>query len=255
MSKIDRIGEKRLNNFGSEMIIEKYRNANDIDVFFPEYNWIFKHNKYTNFKRGYIKCPYEKRICGIGYLGEGKYSVNKNNKNTRCFKIWSHMLERCYNYQNLHHRNHVYECCTVCEGWHNYQNFAKWYEENYYKIGKEEMNLDKDILIKGNKIYSPDTCCFVPQRINKLFTKSNALRGEYPIGVNYSEIKNKFISRCNIGNGKRMFLGHFDNMYDAFMAYKTYKEKLIKKIADEHESLIPQKLYEAMYRYEVEITD
>ena len=65
--------------------------------------------------------------------------------------------------------------CSVYEGWHNFQNFAKWYEDNYYEIEEEQMHLDKDILVKGNKVYSPDTCVFVPETINGLFVKSNAI--------------------------------------------------------------------------------
>ena len=75
MSKKDRIGEESINNFGSKMIIKEYRNATDIDVYFPEYNWIAKNKQYNNFKNGCVKCPYERRSYGIGYLGEGKYNT------------------------------------------------------------------------------------------------------------------------------------------------------------------------------------
>ena len=75
MSKIDRTGEERLNTFGSKMIIKKYRKAIDIDVYFPEYDWIFEHATYQTFKNGTIKCPYERKIYGVGYLGEGKYKT------------------------------------------------------------------------------------------------------------------------------------------------------------------------------------
>ena len=74
---IDRTGEERLNNFGSRMIIKEYRNSKDIDVYFPEYNWTFNHAQYSKFKRGNIKCPYEPRIYGVGYLGEGSILLQK----------------------------------------------------------------------------------------------------------------------------------------------------------------------------------
>ena len=93
---IDRTGEKGINNFGSEIVIVEYRKNNDIDVYFPEYNWTIKEVQYNNFKKGNIKCPYEKRTYGIGYIGEGKYKVSENGKATRVYTTWRGMLERCY---------------------------------------------------------------------------------------------------------------------------------------------------------------
>ena len=83
MSKINRTGEERLNTFGSKMIIKEYREYSDIDVYFPEYNWTFKHAIYQTFKKGTIKCPYEPRTYGVGYLGEGKYKTRENGKKNR----------------------------------------------------------------------------------------------------------------------------------------------------------------------------
>ena len=79
---IDRTGEKSINNFGSEMIITEYRKYSDIDVYFPEYNWTYKGTRYSDFKNGNIKCPYERRYYGVGYLGEGKYKAKENGKDT-----------------------------------------------------------------------------------------------------------------------------------------------------------------------------
>ena len=118
------------------------------------------------------------------------------------------------------------------------------------------MQLDKDILYKGNKVYSPKTCVFVPQRINKLFTKNDKSRGEYPIGLSYDRSRNKIAVQCNDGVSVKK-IGRFntDQIQEAFQLYKEYKERVIKKVADEYKSYIPKKLYDAMYRYEVEIDD
>ena len=94
--KIDRTGEEKLNSFGSKMIITEYRGALDIEVYFPQYDWTFKHAAYNAFKKGNVKCPYEKRYYGVGYLGEGKYRMSSNGKHTDEFDIWHHVLERCY---------------------------------------------------------------------------------------------------------------------------------------------------------------
>ena len=259
---LDRTGEENLNNFGSKMKIIKYRNSKDIDVYFPEYNWTFKHNRYTHFKEGSIICPYERRFKGIGYLGEGKYKFRENNKETRCYQEWMKMLDRGYGI-TWSKKHPTYERVEVCEEWHNFQNFAKWYYENYYEVKGQRMELDKDILYKGNKIYSPETCMIVPQRINNLFLKSDAIRGQYPIGV-HLHIKGNYkrlVSQCSIitreGNKERKCLGLFpsDKPFQAFTCYKQFKENYIKEVADEYKDLIPIKLYEAMYKYEVEIND
>ena len=196
--EINRIGERNYNNFGSEMVIVHYNGCMDIDVYFPEFDWIFKHAKYNNFKKGEIKCPYERRFYNVGYLGEGKYKVSENGKNTRVYDTWKAMLQRCYS-EKEHERHPTYIGCEVYEGWHNFQNFAKWYKDNYYEVGNEKMCLDKDILFKGNKIYSPDTCIFVPETINKLFIKNDKNRGESVIGATLCK-NGKYQAQCNIIN-------------------------------------------------------
>ena len=84
---INRTGEEKVNSFGSKIVIKEYRKRRDIDVYFPEYNWTFEHTTYSNFKNGNIKCPYEPRLYGKGYLGEGKYKAKENGKNTDEYKI------------------------------------------------------------------------------------------------------------------------------------------------------------------------
>ena len=250
----DRIGEEGYNSFGSKMIIVGYRNIRDIDIYFPEYDFTFKHVQYDNFKKGKIKCLYEPRYYGKGYLGEGKYKVKENGKHTDEFKIWHGMLQRCYD-PKYKEKHPTYIDCTVCEEWHNFQNFSEWYEENYYEIEGEVMNLDKDILIKKNKIYSPDTCVFVPQSINSLFVKRDINRGNLPIGVHYDKQHKKYKAQCSIGLGKQKNLGRYNTQEEAFKVYKAFKEAHIKKIADDYLEFIPSNLYQAMINYEIEIED
>ncbi len=258
MSKIDRIGEKNINNFGSEMVIIEYKNVHDIDVYFPEYDWIFKSATYQSFKKGSIKCPYDRSIYGVGYIGEGEYKIWENDKTTKVYDTWQSMLKRCYN-EKYHKKRPTYIGCEVYKDWLNFQNFAKWYKDNYYEVGNEKMCLDKDILFKGNKIYSPDTCIFVPETINKLFIKNDKNRGESVIGATLCK-NGKYQAQCNIinpetGKSKQEYLGRYDTQEKAFQVYKYHKERNIKQIADYYKIHIPQKLYDAMYNYEVEIDD
>ena len=254
-----RIGEENYNNLGSKMVIKEYRTATDMDVYFPKYDWIFKGAQYSNFKIGQISCPYEPSVFNKGYFGEGKYSSrDENGCKTKCYNTWVSMLRRCYD-PKLQEREPTYRGCTVCEEWYNFQTFSQWFENNYYEIPNESMSLDKDILFKGNKIYSPNTCVFVPQNINVLFIKRNKSRGDYPIGVSYHKQKGKYISNCNFGNSKSKHLGYFDNPEEAFQVYKKYKENYIKETIDSYKGKIPEPYYTrlktAMYNYKVEIDD
>ena len=257
MKKVDKRIEKGYNKFGSKMVIKEYRGCKDIDVYFPEYNWIFEHARYDKFKNGGIKCPYEPRYFGKGYLGEGKYKVSKNGKLTDEYKIWYRMLQRCYD-PKLQEKEPTYKGCTIEEYLLNFQNMGEWISENYYEIPGEQMCLDKDILYKGNKVYSRETCIFVPQRINKLFVKCDNSRGKNPIGVHPNSSGNYQVM-CSNGYGKNIPLGTYLTKEEAFQVYKQYKEKVIKETIDSYEGKIPEpfysKLREAMYNYEVEIDD
>ena len=168
------------------------------------------------------------------------------------------MLTRCYS-EKEHKKHPTYIDCEVRDEWRNFQNFAKWYENNYYTVKGEIMHLDKDILVKHNKIYSPETCIFVPQAINKLFVKSDKSRGSSVIGT--SPLKNgKYRAYCQIfnpetGKSKRSHLGVYNTQEKAFEVYKQFKEKNIKEVADYYKEQIPINLYNALYRYKVEITD
>lgn len=253
-NKIDRTGEINYNNFGTKMIIIQYNNYDDIIVEFQDEYKANIHTQYYHFKRGNVINPYDKKIYNKGFIGIGKYSY-KNHK--YIYNAWKHMLNRCYS-DKKSAKNSTYVNCEVCEEWLNFQNFAKWYEENYYKIEGEKMCLDKDILYKGNKLYSPSTCIIVSNRINVLFVKSDKSRGEYPIGCSYDKERDKIEVHCQrIFPYKRKFLGRFplDRPFQAFTCYKQFKEKYIKEVAEEYKELIPKKLYDAMYKYEVEIND
>lgn len=255
---INRTGEINYNNFGSKMIIVKYRKRKNIDVYFSKYDWTAESVDYGNFKKGNIACPYEPRVYEVGYIGEGKYrTINENGKHSKCYEVWVKMLQRCFD-EKFQIKRPTYKNCEVCKEWLNFQVFAEWFYNNYYEIEGEKMCLDKDILIKGNKIYSPDTCIYVPQTINTLFVKCNKSRGNYPIGVSYHKMSKKFMAHCNVYDykkNKKINLGYYSTPEEAFNVYKEFKEKYIKEVADYYKNKIPTKLYDAMYRYEVEIID
>jgi hypothetical protein len=247
-SKNDRTGEIAVNTNGSKMKIIKYKNKDDIDVLFIEQNYIKKNVKYRAFLKGNVKSPYDKSVYGVGYIGEGKYS---HKEYSTIYNSWANMIQRCY-LESFHIKQPSYKDCHVCSEWHNFQTFAKWYEANAYNTDSK-LELDKDILFKNNKIYSPKTCVLVPKNINILLVKANSIRGKYPIGV--SLLKNgKFKASITINN-KAHHLGNYNTSDLAFEAYKQAKEEYIKSKAQEHYDIIPESLYNALMSYEVSKED
>lgn len=254
----DRIGETSINNEGFLMKVTEYKDARNIIIEFQDEYKAKVHATYTNFKKGSVANPYNKTSYNIGYIGQGKYTPKICKK---IYDVWRKMLQRCYDPYFIN-KELTYKDVYVCDEWHCFQNFAKWWEENYYEILNEKMELDKDILIKNNKMYSPKTCLIVPQRLNKLFTKSDKMRGEYPIGVNKCVDKRNGYNyeylrvRCQTLNGRK-FLGNFplNKPFQAFTCYKEFKERYVKQVADEYKDLIPKELYDALYKYEVEVND
>ena len=253
MSKKDRIGERFISNEGYEMVIVEYNNANDLRVEFQDEYKARVHTTYNNCKKGEIKNPYHRSVYGVGYVGQGKYDISINRKATNYYSDWNDMIRRCYS-DKYHEKYPTYKDCFVNEEAHCFQDFAEWWHNNYYEIEGEQMCLDKDILIKGNKEYSFNTMVFVPQRINKLFTKRDNYRGDLPIGVRYENTTSKYQTSCQTLN-RNKYLGLYDTPHEAFLAYKEFKEAYIKQIADEYKGRIPDRLYDAMYAWEVEEDD
>lgn len=249
-----RIGEKNINRFGTEMCIVEYNNAKDVVVEFQDDNKYRVHTKYQWFEQGVLNNPFDKTLYNIGYIGVGDY---KPRVDKYMYNIWQHMIRRCYDPYYINTAI-TYKDCIVHDYFHCFQNFGKWFDENYYCIKNETMHLDKDILNKGNKIYGPDTCIFVPARINSLVIRNDRNRGNLPIGVYYKKALGKYVSSCSIlkdGKLKRIHLGCYDNPKEAFNVYKQFKEKYIKQVADDYKNKIPEKLYNALYDYKIEIDD
>lgn len=200
----------------------------------------------NNMKNGNVKDHNKPSILGIGFIGRRRSLLNiKSNS----YKLWRNVIARCYDATIIYKRPTYKDCC-MCDEWHNFTKFEKWFDENYV----DGYCLDKDILYKGNKEYSPNTCCFVPNEINVLFTKRQNKRGELPIGVLYSESKKRFKAQFTKGS-EREYLGYFDTKEEAFLAYKKAKESYIQEVANKWKEKIAPNVYKAMMRYEVEITD
>lgn len=230
------------------MTIVRYKNRHDIDIQFEDGS-VVCNKDYCNFKNGAIKHLNHPSYLGKGYLGYGKYKSRdiKTHDHTKEYIVWGSMLTRCYSekYQKLFPS---YVGCTVCDEWLNFQNFAEWFNQNYYEIPDETMELDKDILSNSNKIYSPDTCCFIPSYINCILCDRAGDRGDDPRGVVYHQGKYEATACVN---KQQKYLGSYDSAEEAFNVYKTVKEQEIKRVAELYKDYLPNKVYERLCNYRV----
>lgn len=251
------INEERLNKNGCPMRIVEYIDNRNIVVEFQDKYKARVSTSYGNFKRGIVRNPYYPTVCGVGISGN-KYQIVENKRPTREYNAWLRMLNRCFD-KSVKAKQPTYKDVSICEEWllfenfyewlHNQPNFNKWHDEQRWAV-------DKDIFTKRNKVYSPETCCLVPQNVNCLFLKREAERGAYPIGVRYTN--NGFLAVCrNPFLDKAVELGYYSTPERAFQAYKVYKEDIIKQVAkvEYNNGNITKECYEAMMNYEVEITD
>lgn len=256
IKKDNRLGEENINHQGCLMKIVKYNRVDDILVEFQDKYKAIIHTQYKCFIKGNVKNPYYPMVLGVGMIGS-KYPSKIDNKETKEYQAWKSMIYRCFD-ENTKDKQPTYQNAICCEEWLLYENFYEWLhsQENFDKWSDNKWNIDKDILIKGNKIYSPDTCCLVPCNINSLFINKSNYRGDLPIGVKRSG--KSYIARCsNPITCNREYLGSYSTPYYAFLAYKKYKENLIKQIAETEylKGNITEKCYHVMINYQVEITD
>jgi hypothetical protein len=163
-----------------------------------------------------------KLIQGIG-INDADYFV----KNPKCpiYEMWRRMLTRCYS-EKFHKTRPTYIGCSVDKQWHRFSVFRNWVVLQDYK----NKQLDKDILIKNNKIYSPNTCLLVSNEINNLLPTQNKRRGKYPIGVSFDSSRNKYMAHVAI-NGKSTGLGRFDTIDEASKKYAEAKSKNVIQTA------------------------
>lgn len=164
-------------------------------------------------------------VLGIGVAD----AVEDPNISTQMHKLaymaWVHMLFRCYD-PKTQARQPTYAGCSVCAAWTHFSTFRSWFVRRY----KPGYQLDKDILVPGNKIYAPEFCSMVPKYINTLLLGNSSVVGAYPVGVHWNIQHKKFTARCCFV-GKRVHIGCFDTPDAAAEAYRVYKAAVVREVA------------------------
>lgn len=235
-------------NYGDVVVLE-YNNNNDVRVKFL--NSGYEVNTYfCDIKTGLIRDRLAPTVYGVGIIGEE--TTRDSGKMKKEYSIWAKMLQRCYS-DNMRHKHPTYTDCLVSENFKYFPYFREWCS-NQVGFGNGGFELDKDILVKGNKIYSDGTCCFVPHEVNSLLVNRRSNRGKCPIGVHFNRTARKFEASCCMDKCIK-HLGYCDTAEEAFLVYKEAKEAYIKVVANKWKDRIDSRVYEALMNWEVEIDD
>lgn len=193
--------------------------------------------QYGNLIRNNIRSAYAPIVNNIGYLGEGEYS-----RKDMAYRYWEGIIDRCYSPKDSE-TERLYGDCRVCDEWLNYQVFAKWFHEHYF----EGASIDKDLLATGDKCYSPETCCMLPNHINSFLTnyQYNNTSG-YP-GVSIL-VNGKFIARYKY-RGKRINLSMCDTIEEAFSEYCERRDAYARELAEEYKDVLEDRAYNKLMNY------
>ena len=205
----------------------------------------------SNLRRGSVRDRYGEKVCGVGI--NDVVGSSTTHKDIRM--LWKGILGRCYGKDVTE----AYKDCSICDRWIKLSNFITDIENmpNFDKLFKQGWSLDKDILVKGNKVYSPETCCIVPNGVNQLFISQKQSRGDLPIGVIFNVRDRSFTGQLSkrLTGGNQRLSKNFKTAKEAFLFYKEAKESYIKTVANMYKDQLDFRCYEAMMNWVVEEDD
>ena len=247
----DCVGKILKSKNSGDFKIVKYNDSGNVEIQFLKTGFEM-FARLGDIRSGLIKDPYSPSVYGVGIVGT-KYTITVDGVKTKEYELWKDTLKRCYS-DTYKKKQPTYEGCEVSDKFKSYEYFYEWCNEQI-GFNNEGWQLDKDLLIKGNKVYSEDSCVFVPKDINLLLTKRTASRGEHLIGVYWCKKGKAFKAQVSKNKGKQEHLGLFNTEIEAFNAYKTAKESFVKEQAEKWKSHIDERAYNALMRYQVEIDD
>ena len=251
----DCVGKVCKSKSSGDFKILKYKDKTNVEIRFLKTGYETTV-ELGSIRKGEVKDLYSPSVFGVGVVGT-KYPTKINGVQTKEYNLWINMLRRCYS-DKYQKKQPTYEGCEVSDKFKSYEYFYEWCHKQvgFGNEGNENpFHLDKDLLIKGNKIYSESTCVFIPAEVNTLLVKRTASRGEHLIGVCWKKANKAFVATVRKNKGKQEHLGYFNTEIEAFNTYKTAKESFVKEQANKWKDKIDPRAYEALMNYTVGITD
>ena len=240
------VGTIYKSKWGSCKVIEYVDNRNILVEFQDSFKYRVRAAK-TTLENGLVKNLYRRSLYGRGYLGECGVPLTKGSIALAIYELWKSLIQRCFD-RNFKKAHPTYEDCTLQEDWECFAEFYKWCEEKeYFNIGYD---LDKDLLMKGNKHYSEDTCVFLPRELNANISNKTSLNTTGFVGVSYEKRSGKYYASCRI-NGKTVSLGHHKTPEEASAAYVKAKEDYIHSLAEKWHGKIEERAYQALMNWTV----
>lgn len=242
------LGNTYKTNSHGDVKVVGYECATKILVRFQDGTEVFCRG--GDLMNGEVWNPNEPSVAGRGYFGQGPHRHGAGKNADREYRAWKGMFTRCYD-DKYQEQKPTYIGCSVDPQWYNFQEFAEWCQ---WQIGfKHNWHLDKDILKKGNKIYSPEFCVFVPNEVNCVLNSQKRSRGDYPIGVTFNA-SGKYRAQWQEGGIQRYSKTVSDYMV-AYQIYKQNKERVVKDVAERWKGLVDERVYTALMNFEVNVDD
>lgn len=224
---ISKVGEKRQHPKYGVMEIVSYRGFSDCEILFHETNNVIK-SSYRAFSEVTATDPKQQLVFGVGKSYSEIYSIRSGGKKTPQYVAWENMIMRCYYDKASRYPAYGGKGVKVSEDWLIYENFAKWFDDNYV----EGYHLDKDLLGDGS-LYSKENCCYIPQKLNGLFviTKKNVgkLNNHLPTGV----IKQRKAFVVRVSHASPSYSKSHSTVEAAHKDYLTRKWDSVRDIATE----------------------
>lgn len=241
------VGDKFLTKNGHPYTVIDYKGTYEVTVRFDDDSGFEVTTQADNVKKGMVKNPFLPNVYGVGFIGFGRHKSKYDGEESITYSTWMGMFIRCYR-EKVKRSDSSYFNCSVDPIWHNFQNFADWYEaQEHFGMG---YHLDKDLLRQGNRIYSPDLCCLIPPEVNAMIVKPARSKSGLPTGVNVVSKGVGFRARLS-ERGIAKYIGRFDTIDEARAAYVSAKESYVRNSACEWQDKVTIEVYDSLSEWSV----
>lgn len=244
------VGQIYENKRGSRAEVVYYEDSKRVWICFLDDVGYVRSVGAKDLKKGDFKNPFHPSVYGMGCIGILTEDIKTHPLYKKCYSCWNSAVERCYS-ERWHKKFPTYEKCTICKDWLVFTNFFKWYIN---QVGSEieGIQLDKDLLVRGNKVYSPETCCLVPCILNNIVLNNESSKGKYKRGVTFDRRCGVFQASISIRN-KPKTLGVYKDEDSAHKAYLIAKKSVIVELANDWKGRVEDKVYFALLEWDVDV--